>query len=275
MKLGHYGDWTPTQARTKAHQIRYEADNGSDPAAEKYALRSGATMAELMDDFVADMEAHKLNGKKASTINTIKSRIKHNIRPQLGKYRVAAVTQSQVQAFMNDCSPKSAKMIVAQLGSIFTYAVRKGLRADNPCSGIKKPPEIHRTRRLSVAEYSQLGTALGGASVPNEVFLFLALSGWRAGEVTKLKYSELDLERRIASLSDTKTGLSIRPLSQSAIEIIKRQGQSSEYVFAHKGKPVVSLNRYFRAGPDRLNRIPRRLSGLLPGLVLCNFARGA
>ena len=30
-----------------------------------------------------------------------------------------------------------------------------------------------------------------------------------------------------------------------------------------------------RAGPDRLNRIPRRLSGLLPGLVLCNFARGA
>ncbi|HEY6358026.1 MAG TPA: hypothetical protein VIX35_07260, partial [Vicinamibacterales bacterium] len=27
-----------------------------------------------------------------------------------------------------------------------------------------------------------------------------------------------------------------------------------------------------RAGHDRLNRIPRRLSGLLPGLVLCNFA---
>jgi Transmembrane secretion effector len=30
-----------------------------------------------------------------------------------------------------------------------------------------------------------------------------------------------------------------------------------------------------RAGPDCLNRIPRRLSGLLPGSVLCNFARGA
>jgi inosine-uridine nucleoside N-ribohydrolase len=30
-----------------------------------------------------------------------------------------------------------------------------------------------------------------------------------------------------------------------------------------------------RGGPDRLNRIPRRLSGLPPGLVLCNFARGA
>ena len=30
-----------------------------------------------------------------------------------------------------------------------------------------------------------------------------------------------------------------------------------------------------RASPDPLNRIPRRLSGLLPGLVLCTFARGA
>jgi hypothetical protein len=34
-------------------------------------------------------------------------------------------------------------------------------------------------------------------------------------------------------------------------------------------------NGELRAGPDRLNRIPRRLSGLLPGLVLCNLARGA
>jgi integrase len=245
LKLGRASHWTPSQMREKAKSVLRMVDDGKDPAAERYALRSGATMAELMDDFVADMESHKFNGKKASTINTIKSRIKHNIRPQLGRYRVAAVTQSQVQAFMNDCSPKSAKQIVAQLGSIFTYAVQKGLRTDNPCKAIKKPPEVHKTRRLSIAEYAQLGTALSGATVPNDVFLFLALSGWRAGEVTKLKYSELYLERRMASLSDTKTGLSIRPLSSAAIEIIKRQGRSSEYVFAHKGKPVASLNRHF------------------------------
>ena len=30
-----------------------------------------------------------------------------------------------------------------------------------------------------------------------------------------------------------------------------------------------------RAGPGCLDRIPRRSSGLLPGLVLCNFARWA
>jgi adenylate cyclase len=57
--------------------------------------------------------------------------------------------------------------------------------------------------------------------------------------------------------------------------------------FTYKGKPVdvkqlgrelgvrYVLEGSVRAGPDRLNRIPRRLSGLLPGSVLCNFARGA
>jgi mannose/cellobiose epimerase-like protein (N-acyl-D-glucosamine 2-epimerase family) len=27
-KIGHHGDWTPKQARDKAHQIRFAADNG-------------------------------------------------------------------------------------------------------------------------------------------------------------------------------------------------------------------------------------------------------
>ena len=75
--------------------------------------------------------------------------------------------------------------------------------------------------------------------------MFLALSGWRAGEVTKLKYSELDLQRLIANLSDTKTGASIRPLSSATVDIIKRQPITGEYVFTLKGKPIHSLNCYF------------------------------
>jgi phytoene dehydrogenase-like protein len=47
------------------------------------------------------------------------------------------------------------------------------------------------------------------------------------------------------------------------------------YVLLHHCWGEVNGKRGQRAGPDRLNRIPRRLSGLLPGLVLCNFARGA
>jgi integrase len=101
-----------------------------------------------------------------------------------------------------------------------------------------------KTRRLSVAEYAQMGEALNG-SVSNDIFLFLAVSGWRSSEARLLKYSELDLERHTATLGDSKTGVSVRPLSGSAIEIIKRQSVTGEYVFAWDGKPVSNLYPYW------------------------------
>ena len=138
--------------------------------------------------------------------------------------------------------PGSARTILALLSSIFSFAVKRKLRSDNPCKGITKPKDNRKTRRLSIAEYAQLGTALGTPTVPNDIFLFLAVSGWRSSEARLLKHSEIDLERRIATLGDTKTGASVRPLSSAAIDIIKRQSRSSEYVFAlQQGRPASNL----------------------------------
>jgi integrase len=41
----------------------------------------------------------------------------------------------------------------------------------------------------------------------------------------------LDLPRQIVTLEDTKTGVSVRPLSGAAIEIINRQPKDDIYVF--------------------------------------------
>ena len=40
---------------------------------------------------------------------------------------------------------------------------------------------------------------------------FLALTGWRSGEALGLRWAELDLARRTATLADTKTGRSDPP----------------------------------------------------------------
>jgi integrase len=248
LKIGRHGIWTPTLAREKAKSILLAVDMGQDPASERFALRSGATVAELWlcDDYVADMDAHKLNGKKASTKKSDKSRIENHIRPRLGKARVAAITQSQIEDFMNECSPGSAKRIMQLTSAIFTFAIQRKLRPDNPCKGIVRPKTVHKTRRLSVAEYQQLEAALND-SVANDVFLFLAVSGWRTSEARFLKWSELDIERRIASLVDSKTGPSVRPLSSATIDIIKRQKQTGEYVFALRGKPFYNIHHLWRA----------------------------
>ena len=46
------------------------------------------------------------------------------------------------------------------LGAIFSYAVERKLRADNPVRGIKRHKDGQRNRRLSEAEYAALGEAL-------------------------------------------------------------------------------------------------------------------
>jgi integrase len=66
----------------------------------------------------------------------------------------------------------------------------------------------------------------------------LAITGWRSGEVKNLRWAELDLPRQIASLVDTKTGMSVRPLSKIAVQIIEAQPKNGTYVFEYHGKPI-------------------------------------
>ena len=203
-------------------------------------------MAEFLDEYVADMEAHRITGKKASTIKTDKSRIAMHIKPKLGKLKVASVTQEDLETFMHSLSDGSQGRILGLTSGIFSYAIKRKLRSDNPCRGIKMPKDRKRNRRLSHAEYVQLGASLNGGMI-SDIFLFLAVTGFRSGEAKNLRWEECDLERNIVTLTDTKTGVSVRPLSNIAIEIIRRQKQSgAPYVFAYRhDHPVTNLTPYW------------------------------
>jgi Phage integrase, N-terminal SAM-like domain len=99
--------------RTEAVRILRAVTLGEDPANDRYALRSGATMSEMLDQYVTDMQSGKINGKKFSTIKSYKSRIETHIRPHLGKLKITAITQDHVEQLMNRCSPGSARRVVA------------------------------------------------------------------------------------------------------------------------------------------------------------------
>ena len=246
-KLERFPILTPHLARQEAIRVLRAKALGQDPAGEKMALRTGITVAQLCDEY-----SQRDNGKKPGTIRSDNSRIKLHIKPKLGKFRVASITSEQVEDFMLTLSRGSAGRTIGLLGVMFTWAVKRKLMAVNPCSGIEKPKDAKRNRRLSEAEYAQLGTALNGG-VLSDIFLFLAVTGFRSGEARNLRWSELDLERSIVTLGDTKTGVSVRPLSNIAIEIIKRQSRTSEYVFDYgHGRPVNSLRTYWlKLGMDK------------------------
>ncbi|MCC3246770.1 site-specific integrase [Methylocystis sp. WRRC1] len=262
--IGRHGSpWTPDMARDEARRILGSVAGGNDPAAEKIAKRSGATVGDLCDLYWEDAQAGRLltrrrTPKKASTLETDKGRIDRHIKPLLGTLKVASVSRDDIERFMHAVAEGqtanrsrtgkkrglanvrggrgTASRTVGLLGSIFSYAVHKRMRPDNPCRGVMRFADGKRERRLSDEEYAALGHGLREASTnvwPAAVAAarFLALTGWRSGEALALRWSEIDLARRTATLADTKTGRSIRPMSHAAIETLRALPRTGDFVF--------------------------------------------
>jgi integrase len=230
----------------------------------------------LCDLYLKDAEAGRLltkrkTAKKASTLATDRGRIERHIKPLLGKQNVAAVTREDIDAFMHDVAAGktagrskttkirgvanvrggkgTASRTVGLLGGIFTYAERHRMRPDNPVRGVLRFADGKRERRLSDAEYKALGTALRKAKAANvwppaiAAARFLALTGWRSGEALGLRWRDLDIARRTASLPDTKTGRSVRPLARAACNVLRglMRSTTSDLVFpATRGASAAS-----------------------------------
>ena len=259
--IGRHGSpWTPNTAREAAKRILGLVVDGADPAAEKRAKRKAKTVAELCDLYIKDAEAGRLltrrkAAKKPSTLATDKGRVERHIKPLLGSMKVSTVTHEDIDGFMHAVAAGktaarvktkkrglarvsggkgTASRTVGLLGSIFSYAEHHRMTDDNPVRGVMRFADGRRERRLSDDEYNALGKALQKAEDAQiwpaaiAAVRFLALTGWRSGEALGLRWNEIDLPRRTATLGDTKTGRSVRPLSNAACDVLRTMTRIGE-----------------------------------------------
>jgi integrase len=259
----HGAPWTPEQAREEAQKLLGAVAQGGDPSADKKAKRNDATVAELCDLYFSDAKSGRLltrrkRPKKASTLAIDFGRIERHIKPLIGRLKVAAVTREDIETLLHDVAAGktaarvktksrglarvrggkgAANRVIRLLGGIFTYAAQRRMRTDNPVHGVAQYEDGQRDRRLSEEEYRALGIALRQAEAAGvwpaavAVARFIAVTGWRSGEVLALRWPDVDLSRRTATLPDTKTGKSIRPLSHNACDILRSQTKSGDLVF--------------------------------------------
>src|SRR5829696_7760681 len=277
LTIGRYGVLTPDAARDLARNALAEVAQGGDPAERRASDRDALTVTELCRRYLDEAErglilTRKGKAKKPSTLYTDRIRTERHIVPLIGDRTVKDLTTGDLRVFVRDViSGKSAVTRVgsrtvtggkgtatrtmAFLGTVLTYAVAEGYRADNPARGIVLPSYEKRTLRLDPSQYAAFGRALAAAEAGGapwqavEALRLLALTGARAGEIVNLKRGECDLRNSLLALADTKTGASLRPLGKAAVEVLKGILARSDdpYVFparrtgsgAYKGLPSV------------------------------------
>jgi len=218
------------------------------------------------------------------------ARLRHHVIPLLGSKRVSEISPADIERMVRDIAAgKTAKdekagprkriivrggagagrKVARDLSALFTFAIRKGLRADNPCevAAIRKT-DNRRTRYLSLDEVERLGKALESLSADGvnpkalDIVRLWALTGARRTEIAGLKWSEIDFEHSCLRLSDSKTGASVRPLAAPALALLAAlpRENGTPYVF-----PATSGDGYFQGAKRVWPRVVKLAN--LPGVT--------
>jgi integrase len=277
VKLGQFGPISPEEARRMAKEILGQVAGGNDPAFDKsQANKAAITFGDACDRFLA---LHVKGKRKAATYALYSHIIEKKLKPAFGSRHILKVSKLDVANFHNSLkdTPPTANRSIATLAAIYSWAGRTGLIDEgvNPARRIEKYKEVAKDRYLSMSEITRLGQALREAETegfpyafdadkptskhgakPGERNVFfspfavaairlLIFTGCRKGEILKLKWSEVDYQRGMLHLPDSKTGRKVVLLGHAAIKVLESLPRIGEYVIvgADPDKPRVDLKR--------------------------------
>ena len=137
-------------------------------------------------------------------------------------------------------APIMANRVLATVRKVYNWAISQDLVEANPCTQLERPgQERRRDRVLTEDEIRTLWRALDEQPVElAALFRLRLLTAQRGGEVSDMRWSEVDLGNRIWTLpaSRSKNGLPHRvPLAAPAVKILRAlypTGGAGGYVLA-------------------------------------------
>lgn len=189
------------------------------------------TISKALDRYLSEVTT-----TKRPTTQVSERRRAEVLRGELGAYSLAALSPEVIAQFRDKRlagdlrkdgtrTPRAnntVRLELALLGHLYTIAIKEWGVAlhQNPVLNIRRPPPSPgRDRRLTAEEERRLLDAVAAHSNPMLHWIVsIALeTGMRSSEITTLRRTQVDLERRIVRLVETKnTQPRTVPLSKAA-----------------------------------------------------------
>lgn len=181
-------------------------------------------------------------------------------KEKLGAYTLATVTpellgrhRDQLQT-KEGFAPGTVNRYLSALSKAFSNAVREWhWMQDNPLARVSKKPEPRgRVRYLSDEERGRLLDACRKSARPELylIVLFALTTGMRRGELLGLRWQDIDLERRVAVLHNTKNGdrRSV-PIVPEVAALLREHGKvrklDNDLIFASDGRDPIWFDKFW------------------------------
>lgn len=240
MTIGAVADWPVPLAREEARRLRRLVDLGEDPLASREADRAAPSVTALVERWRQDIAPRK----RPRSLEEDEGLIRQWVIPELGERKVAEVRRADIEKLHQKITahtPIRANRTVALLSRLFNLAVRWEMRADNPATQIERNPEIARHRYLDGAEMGRLLAALPTmrSQQAADVIRLLLLTGARRGEIFRMEWDQLDLEKGTWTKPHSLT-------KQKRMHRVPLSGPARQILIDIKSAAEASAERYAR-----------------------------
>jgi integrase len=216
-----------------ARSVESEMDRG---AFSNPSTAQKTSLGELIERYMLEV-LPRMKGAKEDAI-----RLKALCRRAICKCSVAALTPAKIANFrderITEVAPGTVVRELAYLSSIVNHGRREwGINAANPVALVRKPTQPKgRDRVLTPVEREQLLAQLQPTGRRNVWMLPLVVialeTAMRRSELLALRWVDINLERRTATLHMTKNGESrVVPLSNCAAETLATLPRPTGAVF--------------------------------------------
>ena len=244
LTMGPYGVLTLQEARVRAMKELAAILDGHDPLAVREEVREAPTVKALGERY---LEEHAYPKKKPKSAEEDRRQLEKYIEPALGKVQVSDLTTAdcaRLHHSMRD-TPIQANRVRALLSKMCSLAETWGLRpkGSNPVNDVERFKERKRERYLSTEELERLGKVLAEMEAEGQepqqaitAVRLLLLTGCRRDEILKLRWKEVDFERRFLLVPDSKTGAKVVPVGSAVIDLLRTIPRQADNPYVLPGR---------------------------------------